>query len=58
MTKKPKQKEPNQVLHKVLPDKTATVRKKTPIDLNFFQALNSTMNEWQSDEDELAYKDL
>jgi AbrB family looped-hinge helix DNA binding protein len=34
------------------------LRKAQPIDLAFAQALDGTLNEWQSDEDEEAYRDL
>ncbi len=48
----------DEVLYELLPDNTVVVRKTSPLDLDYLQALNSTMNEWESDEDELAYKDL
>lgn len=34
------------------------LRKAQPIDLAFAQALDGTLNEWQSDADEEAYRDL
>jgi len=34
------------------------LRKAQPLDLAFAQALDGTLNEWQSDEDEEAYRDL
>lgn len=36
----------------VLPDKSIIIRKTSSLDVNFFKALNSTMNEWESDQDE------
>jgi AbrB family looped-hinge helix DNA binding protein len=36
----------------------ATLRKWTPIDLEFAQAVESTLSEWGSAEDEEAYRDL
>lgn len=48
----------DQVLYEVLPDESVVIRKTTSLDLDFFKALNSTMNEWETDQDEQAYKDL
>lgn len=48
----------DQVLYELLPDDTVVVRKTSPLDLDYIQALNATMNEWESDEDEKAYKNL
>lgn len=48
----------DQILYELLPDSTVVVRKTTPLDLDYFQALNTIMNEWESDEDEQAYKNL
>jgi len=48
----------DQILYELLSDDTVIVRKITPLDLDYLQALNSTMNEWRSEEDEQAYKDL
>lgn len=48
----------DQILYELLPDNTVIVRKITPLDLEYLQALNATLNEWDSDEDEQAYKNL
>jgi AbrB family looped-hinge helix DNA binding protein len=48
----------DRILYELLPDDTVIVRKTSPLDLDYLQALNSTMNEWESDEDEQAYKNL
>jgi AbrB family looped-hinge helix DNA binding protein len=48
----------DEILYELLPDNTVLVRKTSPLDLDYLQALNSTMNEWESDEDEQAYKNL
>jgi len=48
----------DEIVYELLPDNTVIVRKTSPLDLSYLQALNSTMNEWESDEDEQAYKDL
>lgn len=34
------------------------IRKARPIDLAFAQSLEGTLSEWQSEEDEEAYRDL
>ncbi|MBI5274548.1 MAG: AbrB/MazE/SpoVT family DNA-binding domain-containing protein [Chlamydiales bacterium] len=48
----------DEILYELLPDNTVIVRKISPLDLEYFSALNSTMNEWESEEDEQAYKNL
>lgn len=48
----------DEILYELLPDNTVVVRKSSPLDLEYLHALNSTLNEWNSDEDEKAYKNL
>jgi antitoxin PrlF len=48
----------DEIFYELLPDDTVTVRKISPLDLDYLKALDSTMNEWKSDEDEQAYKNL
>jgi antitoxin PrlF len=48
----------DQILYELLPDDTVIIRKTSPLDLEYLNALSSTMNEWKSDEDERAYKNL
>ena len=48
----------DQIIYELLPDDTVIVRKTSPLDLDYLQALNTTMNEWESAEDEQAYKNL
>ena len=48
----------DEILYELQPDNTVLVRKTSPLDLEYLKALNSTMNEWESDEDEQAYKNL
>jgi AbrB family looped-hinge helix DNA binding protein len=48
----------DQIVYELLPDDTVIVRKTSPLDLDYLQALNTTMNEWESAEDEQAYKNL
>lgn len=48
----------DEVLYELLPDNSVVVRKTSPLDLNYLRALNAIMNEWESDEDEEAYKNL
>jgi len=42
----------------VAPDGTATVRRVQPLDLEYLRALEGTLSEWASPEDEEAYRDL
>lgn len=39
-------------------DKVVTLRKATPLDIQFAKSLESTLSEWNSDNDEEAYRDL
>lgn len=48
----------DEILYELLPDNTVIIRKTSPLDLDYLQALNFTMNEWESEEDEQAYKNL
>ncbi len=48
----------DQIQYELLPDDTVIVKKISPLDIEFFHALKSTLNEWESGEDEQAYKNL
>jgi len=48
----------DQIIYELLQDGTIMIRKSSPLDLEYLLALNTTMNEWESDEDEQVYKDL
>ncbi|WP_374278696.1 AbrB/MazE/SpoVT family DNA-binding domain-containing protein [Azonexus sp.] len=39
-------------------DGSATVRRVQPLDIEYLKAVQGTLNEWQSAEDEAAYRDL
>lgn len=48
----------DQIFYELLPDDTVIVCKTSPLDLHYLEALNVTMNEWETEEDEQAYKNL
>jgi len=48
----------DQVLYELLPNDTVVLRKEFILDLEYLQLLNSTQDEWKSDDDEYAYKKL
>jgi len=48
----------DQIVYELLPDNTVVLRKISPLDLQYFHALNSTLTEWESEDDEQAYKNL
>lgn len=48
----------DQIVYELQEDGTITVRKSSPLDLEYLHALNTTMNEWESEEDDQAYKYL
>lgn len=46
------------ILYDLQPDNTVIVRKSSPLDVEYLRALNETLGEWNSSEDDQAYKDL
>lgn len=48
----------DQIVYEILNDNTVLLRRAYPIDLEYFHALNSTLTEWDSEEDEEAYRNL
>jgi AbrB family looped-hinge helix DNA binding protein len=48
----------DQIVYEILEDNTVIVRKASPLDKAYLRGLDRSMNEWNSDHDEEAYKDL
>jgi len=48
----------DQIVYELLPDQTVVIRKTHPMDLEYLDSLKETMSEWESDDDEQAYKNL
>ncbi len=48
----------DRILYELLSDDTVMIRKTLPLDMEYFEQLSNTLNEWESDEDEQAYKNL
>ena len=48
----------DQVIYEITDTNEVKLHKATPLDLEYLQALKYTLSEWESDEDEKAYKDL
>jgi antitoxin PrlF len=48
----------DQIVYELLPDETVVLRKISHLDLQYFHALEPTLNEWESEDDQQAYKDL
>lgn len=48
----------DKILYELLPDDTVMIRKTYPLDIEYFETLSQTMSEWESEEDEQAYKNL
>lgn len=42
----------------ILGDNKVVIQKTTPLDLQYYQSLDSTLAEWNSPEDDEAYNDL
>ena len=48
----------DQIIYEILEDKTVIIRKASPLDKAYLKGLDNTLDEWNSDDDEKAYKDL
>ncbi len=48
----------DEIVYELLNDGTVVVRKQTPLDLEYLKAIESTLTEWNSEDDERAYKHL
>lgn len=46
------------VAWEMAPDGTARVRKVDPLDIEFLRAVEGTLTEWSSPEDDAAYREL
>lgn len=44
------------VVYELLPDDSVVIRKSLLLDIQYLQSLNSTLTEWESDDDEQVYK--
>lgn len=51
-------KKKDEIVYEMLSDGTVIVRKQTPLDLEYLKAIESTLDEWNSADDEQAYKHL
>lgn len=48
----------DQIVYEILEGNGVMIRKAAPLDIEYLRALNYTLNEWDSPEDDEAYKDL
>lgn len=48
----------DKIVYELLKDGTVIVRKNSPMDIEYLHSLDAIMNEWESEEDERAYKNL
>lgn len=48
----------DQIVYEILDDQTVIVRKASPLDKAYLKGLDHSLQEWNSDDDEKAYKDL
>ncbi|MBF0623967.1 MAG: type II toxin-antitoxin system PrlF family antitoxin [Magnetococcales bacterium] len=48
----------DRILWELLPDGSVRVRRSQPMDLEYLRALEGTLTEWGSAEDEEAFRDL
>jgi antitoxin PrlF len=48
----------DRITFEIRPDRTIVIRKTRPLDLAYAQAVSGTLEEWESDADEEAYRDL
>jgi hypothetical protein len=48
----------DEIVYELLSDGTVVIRKTTPLDLEYLKSIESTLTEWNSEDDERAYKNL
>lgn len=48
----------DRVAYELLSDGTVVLRKPTPLDLQYLESVNTSLSEWESEDDEQAYKNL
>ena len=48
----------DQIAYDILDDNSVIIRKATSLDIEYIKALQHTLTEWNSDEDEKAYRNL
>jgi antitoxin PrlF len=48
----------DKIVYELLSDGTVVVRKTTPLDLEYLKSIESTLTEWNSEDDDRAYKHL
>ncbi|MGA8164317.1 MAG: type II toxin-antitoxin system PrlF family antitoxin [Waddliaceae bacterium] len=46
------------IVYEILDDQTVILRKVYPLDINYLEGINATLEEWEMKEDEEAYGDL
>lgn len=50
--------EKDEAIHELLSDGTVVARKTLPLDLEYLNSIESALDEWNSEDDERAYKNL
>lgn len=48
----------DQIVYEITDNNEVLLKKATPLDFDYLQALKYTLTEWESEEDEEAYKSL
>lgn len=48
----------DQIVFEIIGDNDVKIRRATPLDIEYLQALTYTLSEWNSEEDEKAYQYL
>jgi antitoxin PrlF len=51
-------KQKDELVYELLSDGTVVLRKQTPLDLEYLKGIESTLTEWNSEDDERAYNHL
>ncbi len=51
-------KKSDEIIYELLNDGTVVIRKTTPLDMEYLKSIESTLIEWNSEDDERAYKNL
>lgn len=48
----------DRIIYRILKDNTVVLSRATPLDLDYLRSISKTLNEWDSEEDDEAFRNL
>lgn len=48
----------DRIIYRILKDNTVVISRASPLDLDYLRSISTTLNEWDSEEDDRAFRDL